>query len=110
MKLILIFWAVLLHGCTMGAGENGMHRGVVTDVSQSGWFCKTWEGELISAKGAAAIRYRFTIEGAETLQALRDAQMNGHEINVHYISPRIAGICRTSYSNIVVSAEPYTGL
>lgn len=72
-KLILV--AMLsLSGCGFGHNEDGYHRGKVTDVSTAGWFCSTYEGEIMSGSGNASVKYDFTVTDKATYEKLKVAQ------------------------------------
>lgn len=110
MKIYLIlFLAFVISGCGIGTGENGVHRGVITDVSYAGWFCKTWEGQIISGNGNAAIHYEFTISNLEAVEKLKAAQRNGEEVIIHYESPVIYSACSSKQGSFVSSVEPFEG-
>lgn len=87
--------------CGFGGGEDGWHRGHVTDVSLSGWFCKTYEGQVMTGSGNASVKYGFTIKSKQTYEKLKEFQDLGVEVNLHYYSPRVYELCTSSHSNIV---------
>jgi hypothetical protein len=109
-------WIVLLaiamvgvSGCGLGRGESGTHRGMITDVSQAGWFCKTWEGQIQSGNGNSAMHYDFTVQTEAVAKQLEAAQKSGQEVIVHYDSPVVYSLCYSDHANIVTAVEPYTG-
>lgn len=105
MRFAILFGALILSGCGMGNGSEGVHRGVITDVSKAGWIFKAWEGEMLSGAGQASIHYRFTIEGEDTVKKMLAAQSSGKQVIVKYYSPAIYSLAQSSYPNFVKDVE-----
>lgn len=106
MRFIFVLtFLFFISSCGIGGGEKGTHRGVITDVSYAGWFCKTWEGQ-IQTNGNSAMHYNFTITNLETVKALQVAQQTGKEVIVEYESPVIFSLCSSSNSNFVTGVQP----
>lgn len=100
---------LILTGCGMGGGEAGFHRGYITDVSLSGWFCKTYEAQVMTGSGNSAIHYNFTINDKNVYVKLKEAQEKQLEVNLEYHSPRVYSLCSSSYSNFVDNVTFLTG-
>lgn len=105
MKSIVAILLFTLVGCGLGSGEDGWHRGHLTDISRAGWFCRAPEGQIMSGSGSASLHYEFTITSDEVFEQLRKAQKSGREVNLHYSSPRIYSLCSSSHSTFVDAME-----
>lgn len=110
---ILLFlsfcFMITLTSCGFGGGSEGYHRGHITDVSLSGWLCKTYEGQIQTGTGQSAIKYEFTITSLDAFNKLKTAQADGHEVNVHYFSPVFFWACSSSHSNYVDGVKTLSG-
>jgi hypothetical protein len=75
----LYFWAVL-----SWSYSTGERAGWVQKLSNKGWLCKTWEGELalVSLPGTTPEKFMFTIY--EEAVATRVTQAMGKRVNLHY--------------------------
>ena len=75
----LYFWAAL--SWSFSTGERA---GWVQKLSNKGWICKTWEGELslISMPGASPEKFVFTIWDDEV--AKRVEKVMGKRVALHY--------------------------
>ena len=73
------FWAAL--NWNYSSGERA---GWVQKLSNKGWLCKTWEGELalVSVPGTAQEKFFFTIHDETTAQ--RVTQAMGKRVALHY--------------------------
>ncbi|MBC7786599.1 MAG: hypothetical protein H7Z18_03900 [Methylophilaceae bacterium] len=78
--IILIILAAVLSGLYTWAMlswsySSGERAGLVQKISQKGWICKTWEGELImvSMPGTQAEKFYFTVRNADLAKRITDA-------------------------------------
>lgn len=101
MKLIYFLMVLSLTGCGLGRGEDGTHRGHITDVSKAGWFCKTYEGQVMTGSGNSSVKYEFTVTTEEVYAELQKVQESGAEVNLHYTSPVLYSFCRSAHEDIV---------
>ena len=55
--------------------SNGERAGFLQKISEKGWICKTWEGELslVALPGAAPEKFFFTIRDAEVAKQINAA-------------------------------------
>jgi hypothetical protein len=79
--LIFAVWAAITLHYTYSAGDRA---GYLLKLSERGWACKTWEGELQMAAipGAAPEKFQFTIR-SDSL-ATEANKLAGREVVVHY--------------------------
>jgi hypothetical protein len=95
LKVGLPLIVVVVVGCaiwvwaTLGFVYASTQRtGYVRNLSQRGWLCKTWEGELTPSPAAAiadtttAAIFRFTIRNDSVAKALQLAA--GHQVTLSY--------------------------
>ena len=75
----LYFWAAL--SWSYSAGERA---GWVQKLSNKGWLCKTWEGELalVSLPGSVPEKFYFTIRDKAVAAQL--VQVMGKRVSLHY--------------------------
>jgi hypothetical protein len=75
----LYFWVVL-----SWSYSTGERAGWVQKLSNKGWLCKTWEGELalVSLPGTTPEKFLFTIY--DDAVAARVTQAMGKRVNLHY--------------------------
>ncbi len=55
--------------------STGERAGFLQKISDKGWICKTWEGELslVSLPGAAPEKFMFTVRNAEVAKEINAA-------------------------------------
>lgn len=75
----LWFWAAL--NWSYSTGERA---GWVQKLSNKGWLCKTWEGELalVSLPGSAVEKFYFTVRDEAVAQQIMKAM--GRRVSLHY--------------------------
>ena len=76
---LLYFWAAL--NWSFSSGERA---GWVQKLSNKGWICKTWEGELalVSLPGTMPEKFSFTIWNDDAAAAVTKAM--GKRVSLHY--------------------------
>jgi hypothetical protein len=105
MVLCLMGFAALATGCGVSTPETGWHRGQITDVSEAGLFCDTYEGQIMTGTGNSAIAYNFTITSKEVFEELREAQARSIPVNLHYTSSLFYSLCSSLNGNFVDRLE-----
>jgi hypothetical protein len=75
----LYFWAAL-----RWSYSSGERAGWVQKISNKGWVCKTWEGELalVSLPGSAPEKFSFTVRDEAVAQQI--TQVMGKRVSLHY--------------------------
>ncbi|KNZ31861.1 MAG: hypothetical protein AD742_15410 [Methylibium sp. NZG] len=79
--LVAAYFAVVLNW----SYSSGERAGWVQKLSDKGWICKTWEGELalVSLPGTATVeKFYFTVHDDETAAQLAKAM--GKRVSLHY--------------------------
>lgn len=73
------FWGVL--GWNYSTGERA---GWVQKLSQKGWICKTWEGELsmVAMPGSAPEKFYFTVRDDAVAESIN--RLMGKRVAMHY--------------------------
>lgn len=96
-RLIIPLASLLLISCKdQGYGEK---VGQIIKLNKQGFFCKTWEAELIrggmnNGSGAASTLFDFTIEDPRLVAAVQDALDKQYEVKIHY-NMEAATACRS---------------
>ena len=64
--------------------STGERAGWVQKLSQKGWLCKTWEGELsmIAMPGASPEKFYFTVRDDAVAESINRAM--GKRVSLHY--------------------------
>ena len=65
--------------------SSGERAGWIQKLSDKGWVCKTWEGELalVSLPGSATVeKFQFTVRDEAVAAAI--TKVMGKRVNVHY--------------------------
>jgi hypothetical protein len=77
--VMLYFWAAL-----KWSYSTGERAGWVQKLSNKGWICKTWEGELalVSLPGSIPEKFAFTIHDAAVAEQVTKAM--GKRVALHY--------------------------
>jgi len=84
LVLVAALFGVYLWGATSWSYSAGERAGWVQKLSNKGWLCKTWEGELalVSLPGTAPEKFVFTIWKEDVAQAVTRAM--GKRVALHY--------------------------
>ncbi len=77
--VVLYFWAAM-----SWSYSSGERAGWVQKLSNKGWICKTWEGELslVSLPGSTAEKFLFTVHDDEVAKKI--TQHIGKRVALHY--------------------------
>lgn len=64
--------------------SKGERAGYVQKISQKGWICKTWEGELamVTMPGTMAEKFTFTVRDEATVKLINESM--GHRVVLTY--------------------------
>src|SRR5262245_44749373 len=73
------FWAALRWNCSIGQRADGVHK-----LSQKGWVCKTWEGEMamVSLPGSTPEKFPFTVRDDAVVAEIY--KVLGRRVTLHY--------------------------
>ncbi len=79
--LLLVFYIFVVSSWNYSTGERA---GWVQKLSNKGWLCKTWEGELslVSMPGAAPDMFLFTVRDPVVAEKIN--QVMGKRVALHY--------------------------
>jgi hypothetical protein len=83
--LALVVLVVLYFMATLNwSYSSGERAGWVQKLSQKGWICKTWEGELalVSLPGSAPEKFAFTMR--DDTVAAQLTKVMGKRVSLHY--------------------------
>ena len=89
--LLIAIWTAITLTYTYSRGERA---GYIQKLSQKGWICKTWEGELamVNMPGAAQERFPFTVRSDSIAQEM--TKMMGARVAIAYDEHRgVPGTC-----------------
>jgi hypothetical protein len=80
LVLLGLYTAVVLHW----SYSEGERAGYLQKLSRKGWFCKTWEGEILlsSMPGAIPERFAFTVRDDKVVKQLQSAM--GQRVQLSY--------------------------
>ncbi len=79
--VVLALWTWLTLTWTYSDGERA---GFVQKLSNKGWICKTWEGEMamVTMPGTVAEKFYFTVPDDEVAQRINTSV--GERVALHY--------------------------
>jgi hypothetical protein len=101
--LLLAIWTAITLTYTYSKGERA---GYIQKLSQKGWICKTWEGELamVNMPGAAQERFPFTVRSDSIAQVM--TKMMGSRVAITYEEHRgVPGTCFGETGYYVTNAK-----
>ncbi|MEN9452981.1 MAG: hypothetical protein RLZZ369_2040 [Pseudomonadota bacterium] len=80
LTLVVGYFAVVLHW----SYSSGERAGWVQKLSNKGWICKTWEGELalVSVPGGPVEKFAFTVTDDDVASKIN--QVIGKRVALHY--------------------------
>jgi len=79
--LVILYFAVVINW----SYSTGERAGWIQKLSNKGWVCKTWEGELalVSLPGSSTVeKFKFTVRDETVAAALTQAM--GKRVSLHY--------------------------
>jgi hypothetical protein len=110
LLVLLLLAALYLFVVTRWSYSSGERAGWVQKLSNKGWVCKTWEGELsmVSMPGATPEKFAFTV--TDNAVAERITKAMGKRVSLHYdqrvgLPGSCFGETRYYVDNISVSDE-----
>ncbi len=114
LVLFLLFLLLLLAGylwvVTKWSYSSGERAGWVQKLSNKGWICKTWEGELalVSLPGSTTEKFYFTVRDEAVAQDIQKAM--GKRVALHYeekvgLPTSCFGETRHFVNKVMVSTE-----
>ena len=101
--LLIAAWTAITLSYTYSKGERA---GYIQKLSQKGWVCKTWEGELamVNMPGAAQERFPFSVR-SDSIAKLMTAMM-GSRVAITYEEHRgVPGSCFGETNYYVTNAK-----
>lgn len=105
---VMILTATFLSGCI--ETQKGEKIGMITKVAQEGFFCPTWEAQVIrggfnQGSGASGTAFEFTIESDEMAQKVTKLAEERKEVKITYRKEAMT-ICSSDSNNyFLVSIE-----
>jgi hypothetical protein len=81
--LIFTIWAGATMTFTYSSGERS---GFLQKLSQKGWVCKTWEGELamVNMPGAMSQMFNFSVRNDSIAGVINEAMVQNHRVVLTY--------------------------
>ena len=102
--LVLAAWTMIALSYTYSRGDRA---GYIQKLSEKGWICKTWEGELamVNIPGAMQERFAFTVRSDSLAAAMN--RMMGSQVSITYEEHRgVPGTCFGETNYYVKAARP----
>jgi hypothetical protein len=106
--VVLVLWTLFTLNWTYSAGERA---GYVQKLSERGWICKTWEGEMamVTMPGTVAEKFYFTVPDDAVAKKINDTV--GSRVVLHYEQHRwipFSCFAETEYfvTGVRVTPEP----
>lgn len=102
--LVLVIWTVITLNYTYSTGERA---GYVQKVSQKGWICKTWEGEIAMANLPGAMPQIFEFSVRDDAIAAEISKLAGQRVSLTYEEhPGIPTSCFGETAYFIVKVTP----
>ena len=102
--LVLVIWTVITLNYTYSTGERA---GYVQKVSQKGWICKTWEGEIAMANLPGAMPQIFEFSVRDDAIAAEISKLAGQRVSLTYEEhPGIPTSCFGETAHFIVKVTP----
>jgi hypothetical protein len=105
---VMALWTLFTLNWTYSAGERA---GYVQKLSERGWICKTWEGEMamVTMPGTVAEKFYFTVPDDAVAKKINDTV--GSRVVLHYEQHRwipFSCFAETEYfvTGVRVTPEP----
>ena len=80
----IALFGLYIYGALSWSYSTGERAGFLQKVSNKGWICKTWEGELslVAMPGAAPEKFLFTVRDEAVAKKLNEAA--GKRVTLNY--------------------------
>jgi hypothetical protein len=102
--LVLGLWTLITLNYTYSSGERA---GYVQKISQKGWVCKTWEGEIAMANLPGAMPQIFEFSVRDDAIAAEISQLAGQRVSLAYEEhPGIPTSCFGETPYFIVKVTP----
>jgi hypothetical protein len=102
--LVLGIWTLITLNYTYSTGERA---GYVQKISQKGWICKTWEGEIAMANLPGAMPQIFTFSVRDDAVAAEISKLAGQRVSLTYDEhPGIPTSCFGETPYFIVKVTP----
>ncbi|MGH8441667.1 MAG: hypothetical protein ACRETF_02065 [Nevskiaceae bacterium] len=104
--LVLGLWTVITLNYTYSSGERA---GYVQKISQRGWICKTWEGEIAMANLPGAMPQIFEFSVRDDAVAAEIQKLAGQRVSLTYDEhPGIPTSCFGDTDYFIIKVTPIT--
>ena len=106
IALVLGIWTLITLNYTYSTGERA---GYVQKISEKGWVCKTWEGEIAMANLPGAMPQIFTFSVRDDAIAHQIEKLAGQRVSLTYEEhPGIPTSCFGDTTYFIVKVTPIT--
>ena len=85
LVVLILLMVAYFYAALHWSYSSGERAGWIQKLSDKGWICKTWEGEiaLVSIPGTSSVeKFQFTVRDPEVAASL--TRVMGKRVNVHY--------------------------
>ena len=104
VALVLGLWTLITLNYTYSSGERA---GYVQKISEKGWICKTWEGEIAMANLPGAMPQIFEFSVRDDAIAKQIEQLAGQRVSLGYEEhPGIPTTCFGDTPYFIVKVTP----
>jgi hypothetical protein len=104
--LVLGIWTLITLNYTYSTGERA---GYVQKISEKGWICKTWEGEIAMANLPGAMPQIFEFSVRDDAVAEQISKLAGQRVSLTYDEhPGIPTSCFGDTPYFIVKVTPIT--
>jgi len=106
VALVLGIWTLITLNYTYSTGERA---GYVQKISEKGWICKTWEGEIAMANLPGAMPQIFEFSVRDDAVANQIQKLAGQRVSLTYEEhPGIPTTCFGDTPYFIVKVTPIT--
>jgi hypothetical protein len=106
VALVLGIWTLITLNYTYSTGERA---GYVQKISERGWICKTWEGEIAMASLPGAMPEIFSFSVRDDAVAEQISRLAGQRVSLTYDEhPGIPTSCFGDTPYFIVKVTPIT--
>jgi hypothetical protein len=111
MKYLVVVLAAVLASC--GDKSDGSKIGIIVHFTKHGYFCKTWEGEIIkggfgNGSGVIGSAMGFTVENEALVPQIQKAMDTQQEVILHY-HEELVTFCRSDNKDKFVTSVEVAG-